>query len=180
MGGAECYSPRQLNVDAVGALAPTFLLEDAVDRLWESIESFLAEERVELDDLELSGRTLRVVVDAEGGIVLDHIASVSRGVSRLLDDSEDLLPPSYNLEVTSPGLERKLRLPRHYKKAIGRSVRVKTRAGETVRGSIADVTDAGFVVSDETGESHIAFGDVAKARTVFENPGTPKPGSKKR
>ena len=93
-----------------------------MDRLWDSIETFLAEERVELDDLELSGRTLRVIVDAEGGIDLDHITDVSRGVSRLLDESEDLVPDSYSLEVTSPGLERRLRRPRHYEKAIGRPV----------------------------------------------------------
>lgn len=52
-----------------------------MDRLWAPIEEFLAREHVELDDLELSGRTLRVVVDAEGGIDLDHITDVSRGVS---------------------------------------------------------------------------------------------------
>ena len=167
-------------MDAVGALAPTFLLEDAVDRLWKSIETFLAEERVELDDLELSGRTLRVVVDAEDGIDLDHIATVSRGVSRLLDDSEELLPPSYNLEVTSPGLERKLRLPRHFEKAVGRAVRVKTTTGEAIRGTLSEVTESGFVVTGDSDESRVAFADVAKARTVFENPATPRPGNKKR
>jgi len=164
----------------MGALAPIFLLEDAVDRLWKSIESFLAEERVELDDLELAGRTLRVVVDAEGGIDLDHIATVSRGVSRLLDESDEVLPASYNLEVTSPGLERKLRLPRHFEKALGQPVRVKTKAGETVRGDLAEVTADGFVVASEGDEARIAFGEVAKARTVFQDPRTPKPGSKKR
>ena len=84
-----------------------------MDRLWDSIAAFLEEEQVELDDLELSGRTLRVVVDAEDGIDLDHITEVSRGVSRLLDEREELVPDSYNLEVTSPGLERPLRRHRH-------------------------------------------------------------------
>lgn len=151
-----------------------------MDRLWKSIESFLAEERVELDDLELSGRTLRVVVDAEGGIDLDHITSVSRGVSRLLDESEDLLPTSYNLEVTSPGLERRLRVPRHFQKAVGRSVRVKTVAGDTIRGTLSEVNDSGFVVKAEAGERRIEFGEVAKAHTVFQSPTSPEPGSKKR
>jgi len=150
-----------------------------VDRLWDSIEEFLAEERVELDDLELSGRTLRVVVDAEGGIDLDHITNVSRGVSRLLDDREDLVPDSYNLEVTSPGLERKLRRPRHYQKALGRPVRVRTTGGETVRGDLAEVDDDGFLVSSESGQTRVAFAEVAKARTVFEPSSNPKPGKKK-
>jgi ribosome maturation factor RimP len=150
-----------------------------VDRLWDSIEEFLAEERVELDDLELSGRTLRVVVDAEGGIDLDHITDVSRGVARLLDENEDLVPDSYNLEVTSPGLERKLRRPRHYQKAVGRPIRVRTTGGETVRGDVTEVDDEGFVVSADSGQIRIAFSEVAKARTVFELPSNPKPGKKK-
>ena len=147
-----------------------------MDRLWASIEEFLAQEHVELDDLELSGRTLRVVVDAEGGIDLDHITDVSRGVSRLLDEQDDLLPSSYNLEVTSPGLERKLRRPRHYEKAIGRPIRVKTRGGDTHIGVIASADDTGFVVASTGGETRVAYEDVAKARTVFEAPAKAKPG----
>ena len=146
-----------------------------MDRLWDSIEAFLATERVELDDLELSGRTLRVIVDAEGGIDLEHITNVSRGVSRLLDDSEDLVPESYNLEVTSPGLERKLRRPRHFEKAIGRPVRVKTTGGETVRGELTTVDDSGFVVADGDDDVRIAYADVAKARTLFAVPAKTKP-----
>jgi len=150
-----------------------------VDRLWDSIETFLAEERVELDDLELSGRTLRVVVDTEGGIDLDHITDVSRGVSRLLDESEDLVPDSYNLEVTSPGLERSLRRPRHFEKALGRPVRVKTTGGERVQGTLTEVGESDFLISTDGGEARIAYSKVAKARTVFEVPSTPKPGKKK-
>ncbi len=150
-----------------------------MDRLWDTIEPFLDEEQVELDDLELSGRTLRVVVDSEDGIDLDHIAEVSRAVSRLLDDSEDLVPDSYNLEVTSPGLERSLRRPRHFEKAVGRAVRIKTTGGETVRGLLTEVGGEGFVVAGDPDEVRIAYSEVAKARTVFVFPSKSKPGKKK-
>ena len=150
-----------------------------MDRLWESIEAFLREEQVELDDLELSGRTLRVVIDAEGGIDLDHITDVSRGVSRLLDENEELAPESYNLEVTSPGLERKLRRPRHFEKSIGRPVRIKTTAGIALQGELTEADDAGFVVVDTGVESRVAYSEVAKARTIFEVPSQPKPGKAK-
>lgn len=150
-----------------------------MDRLWESIEAFLVEEQVELDDLELSGRTVRVIVDAEGGIDLDHITDVSRGVSRLLDENEELVPESYNLEVTSPGLERKLSRPRHFEKSIGRPVRVKTTGGVALQGELTQVDEAGFVVVDSGVESRVAFSEVAKARTVFEVPSQPKPGRAK-
>ncbi len=148
--------------------------------MWTSIEAFLAEEHVELDDLELSGRTLRVIVDAEGGIDLDHITDVSRGVSRLLDENEDLVPASYSLEVTSPGLERSLRRPRQFQKAVGRQVRVKTTDGRAITGALASVGDDGFDVATSAGDTRVAFGDVAKARTIFELPAKPKPGKGKR
>jgi len=150
-----------------------------VDRLWESIEAFLVEEQIELDDLELSGRTLRVVVDAEGGLDLDHITNVSRGVSRLLDENEELVPESYNLEVTSPGLERKLQRPRHFEKSIGRPIRIKTKGGLALQGELTEVDDTGFVVVDTGVESRVAFSEVAKARTIFEVPSQPKPGKAK-
>jgi ribosome maturation factor RimP len=133
-----------------------------------------------LDDLQLSGRTLRVVVDAEGGIDLDHITDVSRGLSRLLDDNEDLVPDSYNLEVTSPGLERHLRRPRQYQKAVGRTVRIKTADGRALTGVLASVDDGGFVVAAADVQTRVAFDAVTRARTIFELPATPKPGRGKR
>jgi ribosome maturation factor RimP len=148
--------------------------------LWNSIESFLTKEHVELDDLQLSGRTLRVVVDKEGGIDLDHITDVSRGLSRLLDANEDLVPDSYNLEVTSPGLERHLRRPRQYEKAVGRAVRVKTTDGRALTGTLVAVDDGGFLVVTADAETRVPFDTVAKARTIFEFTATPKPGKAKR
>jgi ribosome maturation factor RimP len=138
-----------------------------MERLWHPIEQYLAGERVELDDLELSGRTLRVVVDAEGGVDLDHIADLARGISRVLDDEDDFLPDSYNLEVSSPGLERKLRRPRHYVKSIGRQVSVKTTSGDTYRGVITGADEDHFTVEVD-GEGHsMDYGSVTKARTIF-------------
>ncbi|MBT8203221.1 MAG: ribosome maturation factor RimP [Acidimicrobiia bacterium] len=151
-----------------------------MDRLWEAIESFLADEQVELDDLELFGRTVRVTVDTEGGIDLDHITNISRGVSRLLDENEELVPESYNLEVTSPGLERKLRRPRHFEKSVGRAVKVKTTGGRALQGPLLEVDGDGFVVKDQVGEERVSFAEVAKARTVFEYPAAAKPGKRGR
>ncbi len=70
---------------------------------------------------------LRVTVDGHE-VDLDRLAEVSRGLSRLLDDETDL-QDAYQLEVTSPGLERKLRRPTHYEKSVGREVVVKTVVG---------------------------------------------------
>ena len=149
-----------------------------MDRLWETIEAYLAEEQVELDDLELSGRTLRVVIDSEDGVDLDHITDVSRGVSRILDETDGFIDGKYNLEVTSPGLERKLRRPRHFQKSLGRQLVAKTRAGDTLRGELTNADAKSFTVEVGGKSTSIAYDEVAGARTVLEFTPPPKPGKK--
>lgn len=154
--------------------------------VWDAVEPYLAAERIELDDLELVGRgrarTLRVVIDSETEKVdLDRIADVSRSLSRLLDnlgESSELEGP-YQLEVTSPGLERKLTRPRHFQKSLGREVVVKTEAG-TRRGLLSDSGENELTVTTDQGSESIAFSDVVSARTVFTWEKPPKPGQKPR
>ncbi len=149
--------------------------------IWSVVEPYLAAERLELDDLELSGRgrgrVLRVIVDGDG-VDLDRLAEVSRGLSRLLDD-EPGLQDSYQLEVSSPGLERKLRRPAHFSKSLGREVVVKTASGDqkaTFRGELVAADDSGFTVESEQGPVEISYEDVISAKTVFRWEKAPKPG----
>jgi ribosome maturation factor RimP len=67
-------------------------------------------------------RLVRVVVDADGGVSLDDIAEVSRDISKCLDDSGAMGERPYTLEVSSPGVERPLTEPRHWRRAVGRLV----------------------------------------------------------
>jgi ribosome maturation factor RimP len=69
-------------------------------------------------------RLLRVVVDADGGVSLDDIALVSREASVRLDDTGAMGEAPYTLEVSSPGVDRPLTQPRHWRRAMGRLVRV--------------------------------------------------------
>lgn len=154
------------------------------DALWGLIEPWLAAERVELDDLELSGSgnalTLRCLVDAEGGVDIDRIAELSLGISALLDAQSGLDGP-YQLEVSSPGLERKLRTPRHFQKSIGREVTVKLRrdgAATTIKGELVGADDDGFRVLSEGREQSASYEEVTSARTVFRWQAAPKPGKK--
>jgi ribosome maturation factor RimP len=149
--------------------------------IWGLIEPYLAAERLELDDLELSGRgrgrVLRVTVDGDA-LDVDRLAELSRGLSRLLDDEPDL-QDSYQLEVSSPGLERKLRRPAHYRKSLGREVVVKTVSADhksTHRGLLASADDDGFTVDAEEGAVEISYEDVISAKTVFRWEKAPKPG----
>jgi ribosome maturation factor RimP len=151
-----------------------------VEQIWKVVEPYLATERLELDDLELLGRgrarTLRVTVDRSGGIDLDRLSEVSRGLSRLLDNETELDGP-YHLEVTSPGLERKLTRPSQFQKSVGREVVVKTSAS-TMRGLLTAASDDTLTLQPDDSDSlELSYDSVISARTVFRWERAPKPGS---
>lgn len=152
-----------------------------VTEIWEAVGNYLSAEHLELDDVELSGRgqgtILRIVVDGEG-VDVERLAEVSRGLSRLLDKEVGLDDP-YQLEVTSPGLERKLRRPSHYAKAVGREVMAKVDSGsgkKTVRGVIAEAGEHNFIVEADGEREVVDYEDVLTANTVFRWEKAPKPG----
>jgi len=156
---------------------------DTATRLWDVVEPYVAAEGVELDDLEVvgSGRIVRVVLDAENDLGVDRIADLARGISRLFDEREPVAG-SYTLEVTSPGLERKLRRPRHFEKSLGREVKVKTHApvdGQRVhRGELLTADDHGIEIERDGARRRLAYTEIASATTVFAWERNPAPGAK--
>jgi ribosome maturation factor RimP len=114
-------------------------------------------------------RVVRVVVDADGGVNLDDIATVSRDVSEALDGADDLLGGlPYVLEVTSPGVDRPLTEPRHWRRAAGRLVAVTTTQGQELEGRIISA-DEDKVVLDVAGqETGLAFSDLGPGRVQVE------------
>jgi ribosome maturation factor RimP len=153
----------------------------AEDRLWKVVEPYVTAEGIELDDLEVLGqgprKIVRVTVDSTDAVDIDHIARLSRGIGRLLEES-DPFPGAYTLEVGSPGLERSLRRPHHYEKSLERTVKVKTYApidgAKNHTGVLTGVAEDGITVDVDGDPRVIAFGDIASARTVF----TWEPGAK--
>lgn len=104
-------------------------------------------------------RLLRVVVDADGGVSLDDIALVSREASTRLDDAGAMGEVPYTLEVSSPGVDRPLTQPRHWRRAAGRLVRVPVAGpdGETaVEGRVIAAGEA--AVTLEVGGERREFG----------------------
>lgn len=149
--------------------------------IWDVVEPYLAAERLELDDLELSGqgrgRILRVTVDGDD-VDVDRLANLSRGLSRLLDNETDL-QDQYQLEVSSPGLERKLKRPAHFAKSVGREVVVKAAEGDgkaTFRGALVDAGGDSFTIETDEGSRSVAYEDVLTAKTLFAWEKAPKPG----
>lgn len=129
---------------------------------------------LELDDVELHGTTLQVTVDrAGGGLDLDLLAEASRALSAYLDEHDELAPTGrYELEVSSPGLERRLRRPAQFARALGARVSARTLAGtegeRRVEGTLASADEEGFVLELSGGPRRIAYRDLDRARTVFD------------
>ena len=142
------------------------------DRVRELVAPLAEAVSVDLYDVEHHGGVVRVLVDADGGIDLDVIARLSRSISRALDE-HDPIPGRYTLEVSSPGLERPLRTPEHFRRAAGSTVKVKTLAGfdgpRRLTGILEAVADDGVDLRSTDGEvCRIAYEQLASARTVFE------------
>ena len=139
------------------------------------IEPVLDTNGYDLEDLKVSQagrRTLvRVLVDRDGGADLDAIAGISRSLSTALDESEAADGPfattSYTLEVSSPGVDRPLKLPRHWRRNIGRLVTVSV-ADETVTGRIQSADEHGVELLVSGKARAITYGDLGAGRIQLE------------
>ena len=154
-----------------------------VEDLFAALQPVLADTGLELVDVEMKTGVLQVTVDREGGVDLEALTAANRAVSTLLDEL-DPIPGRYSLEVSSPGIERPLRTPAHFAKALGATVTVKTRPqvpGERrLRGTLLTSDDDGFTLSVEGSDDEpvrLAYTDIDRARTVFVWGGQDTPGN---
>src|SRR3954463_6413458 len=143
-------------------------------RVQELIEPLLTASDIELVDVELQSGVLAISIDRPGGIDLEAISDIARSVSELLDE-HDPVPGKYTLEVSSPGLERPLRTPAQFRRFVGTTINVKTNpdveGDRRIVGPLGDVDDEGVPVAGR----RLAYGEIERARTVFEWGPTPKP-----
>src|SRR3984957_21290121 len=114
--------------------------------LADALAPVLGARGLDLVDVELHGAQLTVFVDRGGGIGLDELGDATRDVSAALDDI-DPLPGRYTLSVSSPGLERRLRTPAHFARAVGGTVTIRMDAGTANVRRITGTLDA----ADESG-----------------------------
>ena len=157
----------------------TFLAE----KLIAEIRQIAGESGCELLAVETSGTgrslTVRLVLDKEGGVTLEDCERVSRDVSPLLDAEADIAH-SYHLEVSSPGLDRKLYSMEDALRFIGRKVRVRSRVpveGSRNFAGRLDGAESGRlrVVDEESGKTYnVRFDEVRVARLEVEWPDTAK------
>ena len=139
------------------------------DRLWDRIDPYVAAEGVELDDIEIlgGGQIVRVTVDAADPIGVDIIAELSKGIGRLIEQ-DDPFTGSYTLEVSSPGLDRPLVKPDHFKQFLGEQARITMYSHVMGRRKFTgEMVEAGddSVVVEVDGESYeLPYKDMDTAR----------------
>lgn len=159
--------------------------ENQVTRRIEAlIAPVLADLGLEMYDLEYNGGIVKITVDtppgSPGGIDVDQLSQCTRMISRELDH-DDPVPGHYTLEVSSPGLERNLRLPRHFQRETGKSAAIRLRDvinGERrLSGVIESAGPETFLLRLANGEERvIPYDQIDRAKTIFVWQAQPKPG----
>lgn len=114
---------------------------------------------------------LRIYIDKETGISLDDCEKVSNAVSDKLDEEDPITTP-YNLEVSSCGLEKKLREPKHFKMAIGENIEIKLykpfEKQKEFRGILASITDNVITLNTEEKSINIKLDEISSAKILFD------------
>lgn len=109
-------------------------------------------------------RILTVIVDGDSHLNLDQVTAISRDIAEITENLEILGDQPFTLEVTSPGIDRPLTMPRHWRKNQGRLVSVVLNDGTEVKGRIGEATDISALVSEKA----INFDSIKKAVLEIE------------
>ncbi len=116
---------------------------------------------------EFDETIFRVLVTKVGGVSLDLCATISHELSPFLD----VHPPMserYRLEISSPGIERKLTKPVHFKNAIGEKVKLKITGGDKLKGILKSADNDGIIVETKQGDENFEYGALGTAKTYFD------------
>jgi ribosome maturation factor RimP len=146
---------------------------DSIGRVWQLAAPLAAIEGLEIVDIELkheggrSGRVLRVYMDKQGGPGLEELSRVSRALSDLLDEHDDVVDGTYTLEVSSPGINRPLKRPEHFSRFVGKKIRVRTRdlinGRRAFLGELLEVSAEKIAVSQDGARWEIPFSQIDKS-----------------
>ncbi|MCE5244172.1 MAG: ribosome maturation factor RimP [Syntrophobacteraceae bacterium] len=148
--------------------------QDLIPQLQSLIEPVIRAEGMELVEMEYRreapGWVLRLYVDREGGVTVDDCARISQVVGDLLDVA-DLMPNPYHLEVSSPGLNRPLRKPDHFREQIGRIVEVRTvsplQKRRNFKGVLLDIKPEGVTMDCNGQTFEIPLALIDRARLCY-------------
>jgi ribosome maturation factor RimP len=125
--------------------------QEFTDRLSERIGQLLTDPSLFLVEVEIKGEArfkVNVFLDGDQGVTIDHCATLSRQLGEVLE-TEDWFDKPYVLEVSSPGLDQPLKMPRQYTANIGRKVTITTTEGKQHTGKLQEVTEEHVLLLEE-------------------------------
>jgi ribosome maturation factor RimP len=141
-------------------------------RVRDALEPVVAAVGYDLEDVSITaaGRrsVVRVIVDRDGGVDLDAVADVSRVVSEQLDRSAVMGETPYVLEVSSPGVDRPLTEPRHWRRATGRLVQVPLAEGGSLTGRVLGADDARVTFDVDGSPRELSYDALSAGRVQVE------------
>lgn len=143
-------------------------IQEALTPALESAGFFLEEVQVTSAG---NRRIVTCIVDGEKGLNLDEVTSASREIAALLEEAPFMGETAFTLEVTSPGVDRPLTMPRHWKKNVTRLVRIVLLNGEVVTGRITGSADSSVNLVAEgkvAKEINVQFNDIKRAVVEIE------------
>ena len=146
------------------------------DKITELVQPAVEQAGFFLEDVHVVSpgkhRIVTCIVDGQTPLNLDQVTSVSRDISELLDSADFMDDTAFTLEVTSPGVDRPLTLPRHWQKNLNRLVKVVKVDGSVVNGRITTIEDSNVVLLEEikgkTKEHALSLNDVKRATVEIE------------
>ena len=109
-------------------------------------------------------KILTVIVDSDSHLNLDQITAVTKEISDGIEALQELGDSAFTLEVTSPGIDRPLTKPRHWRKNFDRLVKVTMTSGQDIQGRIGDATETTVLVGDQK----VSFEDIKRAVLEIE------------
>jgi len=159
------------------------MLTGVADRVRGLAQRALAGGDLELVDVEVRGagrsQVVAVTVDKPGGVTVDDCAEASNRISKILE-AEDPVAGPYRLDVQSPGLERPLRSPEDFERALGAKVQVKREGHQPLVGSLVSANATTIVVGSDDDVVEVDLDDVVRARTLLDWGGGSRSHDKKR
>ena len=145
---------------------------DTGDRLAEELVAPMLALGLDLEAVDVSAagkrRVLRVAVDKDGGVTMDEIAEATREVSRVLDERGLMGERAYTLEVSSRGVDRPLTLPRHWRRNVGRLVKVAVVGEDEVTGRLLAADEEGVELDVAGSPRRVALSQVTTAKVQIE------------
>lgn len=148
--------------------------DQVIERVWNVVEPVVRSEGMEVIEVEYRresiGWVLRIFVDQERGVTVEDCARISQVVGDLLDVA-DIIRNPYNLEVSSPGLNRPLRKREHFEKCLGKVVEIKMVVPlsnrRNFKGNLREIGEDGVKVECEGRLFELSFSNMDRARLLY-------------